>query len=86
MAGSRSRWWWLLGAELAVWAGSWRIMHLEVHRWHHLGPTLRFTPPPVPPGTPQPRPGLPVRGMRAVAVAAPALAAATAVRLWRRTD
>jgi hypothetical protein len=60
----------LVGA-LAIWAGSWRIMYLEVRRWHHLDARLRFVPPPVPPGYPPVRAGMPVRAARVAALLAP---------------
>jgi hypothetical protein len=30
----------LLGG--ALWAGSWYVMHKEIHRWHHVKPSLAF--------------------------------------------
>jgi hypothetical protein len=52
-----------------VWVGSWRIIYLEMFRWHHLTRTLRFNPPPG--GAVVPKPGLPVRAVRVAAVVAP---------------
>jgi hypothetical protein len=49
----------------AAWIVSWRIVYLEIFRWHHMSRTLRFT------GPPGARPGLPVRAIRVVAIAAP---------------
>ncbi|QYN18973.1 hypothetical protein [Amycolatopsis sp. DSM 110486] len=72
--------WWLLAVAVAAWAGSWRIIHLEVTRWHHLDSRLRFTPPPAPPGSPTPHAGLPVIAALVVAGAAP-LVSVVAVRL-----
>jgi hypothetical protein len=63
--------WWTLGTALVLWAGSWQVIYLEVTRWHHLDSRLRFAPPPVPPGSAQPSPGLPVITALIVAVAAP---------------
>ncbi|MET8849817.1 hypothetical protein [Amycolatopsis sp. NPDC004625] len=72
----------LVGA-LAVWASSWRIMYLEVHRWHHLDARLRFAPPPTPPGFPPARAGVPVRAARAAAVLAPPVSVALACSCLR---
>ncbi|MEV4603711.1 hypothetical protein AB0K15_40825 [Amycolatopsis sp. NPDC049253] len=63
--------WWLFAAAATSWAGSWRIIHLEVTRWHHLDSHLHFTPPPAPPGGPAPHAGLPVIVALAVAGVAP---------------
>jgi hypothetical protein len=52
-------------SSAAAWILSWRIVHLEIHRWHHMSRTLRFT------GPSGARPGLPVRTIRVVAIAAP---------------
>ncbi|WP_027944956.1 hypothetical protein [Amycolatopsis taiwanensis] len=65
--------WWLLGTTLVAWAGSWRIIYLEVTRWHHMNSRLRFTPPPAPPGAPPPHAGLPVIMALTVAGTAPLL-------------
>jgi hypothetical protein len=55
-----------------LWVGSWRIVYLEIVRWHHLTRTLRFNPPPTPPGSAiRPKAGLPVRLLRIVALASP---------------
>jgi hypothetical protein len=48
-----------------TWIVSWRIVYLEIFRWHHMNRTLRFT------GPPGARPGLPVRAIRACAIASP---------------
>ncbi len=53
---------WLSGA---AWIVSWRIVYLEIFRWHHMSRTLRFT------GPPGARPGLPVRAIRACAIVSP---------------
>jgi len=66
--------WAVLGAAVVLWAGSWRIMHLEVTRWHHMDARLRFT---------TPSPGLPVITARVVAGAAPLAALGAAVLLAR---
>lgn len=65
----------VLGAALVLWAGSWRIIYLEVTRWHHMDSRLRFT---------TPSPGMPVITLRIVAGAAPATALAAALLLLRR--
>ncbi|MET7991854.1 hypothetical protein ABZU76_13165 [Amycolatopsis sp. NPDC005232] len=78
--------WWLLATGLAAWAGSWRIIHLEVTRWHHLDSRLRFTPPPAPPGSPAPHAGLPVIMALAVAGAAPLVSIVVAVLLLARSS
>ena len=49
----------------AAWIISWRIVYLEITRWHHMSRTLRFT------GPPGAKPGLPVRTIRILAIAAP---------------
>ncbi|MEV6647885.1 hypothetical protein [Amycolatopsis sp. NPDC051371] len=70
---------WATVVSLVVWAGSWRIMYLEVTRWRHLDARLRFVTPEVPPGFPVPRAGRPVRAARAAAVVAPVV---SLVLLW----
>jgi hypothetical protein len=55
----------LLGA--AVWAGSWYLMYLEVHRWHHVKPSLAFNSD-IAPGA---HPGLPLLLLYAACVLAP---------------
>ncbi|WIY00809.1 hypothetical protein QRX60_43275 [Amycolatopsis mongoliensis] len=72
-----------LGVALVLWAGSWRIIYLEVTRWHHMDAHLRFTGPPVVPGRPAPSPGLPVIMAVVAAAAAPLAVLATAVLLAR---
>ncbi|GAB3147435.1 hypothetical protein GCM10027258_40810 [Amycolatopsis stemonae] len=76
--------WVVLGVAVVLWAGSWRIIHLEVTRWHHMDSHLRFIPPPVPPGSPAPSAGLPVIMALTVAAAAPLVTLAAAVLLWRK--
>lgn len=73
--------WWLLGTALVAWAGSWRVIYLEVTRWHHMNSHLRFTPPPVPPGAPPPHAGLPVIMTLSVAGTAPLLTVLAATLL-----
>jgi hypothetical protein len=49
----------------AAWIFSWRIVYLEIFRWHHMSKTLRFT------GPPGAKPGIPVRAIRACAALSP---------------
>lgn len=77
--------WWLLGLALLLWAGSWRVIYLEVTRWHHMDTRLRFTPPTGPSRDMAPHPGLPVIAAVVTACAAPLLTAAIAVLLIVRT-
>jgi hypothetical protein len=63
-----------------AWIVSWRLVYLEIVRWRHLTRTLRFNPPPTPPGAAiRPRPGLPVRLLRVTAIAAPVVFVVTTV-------
>lgn len=57
----------------AAWIFSWRIVYLEIFRWHHMSRTLRFT------GPPGAKPGIPVRAIRACAVLSPLTFLATFV-------
>jgi hypothetical protein len=57
----------VLGA--AVWAGSWYLMHLEIHRWHHVKPSLRFNSD----IAPDAHPGLPLLLLYAACVIGPSL-------------
>jgi hypothetical protein len=77
--------WWTLGTALALWAGSWPVIYLEVTRWHHLDWRLRFTPPSVPPGGPPPSAGLPVIMALIVAEAAPPVVLVSTLLLARST-
>ena len=52
-------------ASAAAWIFSWRVVYLEIFRWHHMSKTLRFT------GPPGASAGLPVRAIRICAIAAP---------------
>jgi hypothetical protein len=55
-----------------AWIVSWRVIYLEIFRWHHMTPTLRFSGPPAPPGVDrQPKPGLPLIAICACAVLSP---------------
>lgn len=73
---------WLSGI---CWLLCWRIVYLEVFRWHHLTKSLRFNPPPPLPGTDiRPGPGMPVRAVRAGAVVAPAVFVAATLAERRR--
>jgi hypothetical protein len=75
--------WALMGVALVLWAGSWRVMYLEVTRWHHMDSRLRFIAPSTLPGGPVPRAGLPVRLARLAAIVAPPTALASASLLRR---
>jgi hypothetical protein len=66
--------WAVLGVASVLWAGSWRIVYLEVTRWHHMDSRLRFS---------TPSPGLPVITLRIVAGAAPVAVLVAAVLLVR---
>ncbi|MEW2503854.1 MULTISPECIES: hypothetical protein [unclassified Amycolatopsis] len=78
--------WWLLAVAGAAWVGSWRIIYLEVTRWHHLDARLRFTPPPGPVGGPVAHAGVPVIMARAVAGVAPLVCVAAVVVLVARAS
>ncbi|HEV3361560.1 MAG TPA: hypothetical protein VG247_32485 [Pseudonocardiaceae bacterium] len=58
----------------AAWIFSWRIVYLEIFRWHHMSRTLRFT------GPPGAKPGIPVRAIRVCAVASPVVFLSTFFR------
>lgn len=61
-----------------LWIASWRIIYLEIFRWHHMSKTLRFTAPePLPGHDEPPRPGLPVKAACVTAVTAPLVFLAT---------
>ena len=63
---------WLRWISGVVWILSWRIIYLEIFRWHHLTRTLRFNPPPPLPGnTVRPKAGLPLITVCVTSVAAP---------------
>ena len=79
------RLWWLLGTALVAWVGSWRVIYLEVTRWHHMNSQLRFTPPPAPPGAPPPSAGLPVITALTVASTAPLVVLLATLLLVRST-
>ena len=71
---------WLRWGTAVAWAFSWRIIYLEVFRWHHMTPTLRFSGPPAPPGVDrQPRPGLPLIAICVCAVVSPIACIATMI-------
>jgi hypothetical protein len=42
---------WLRRISGIVWIFSWYTIYLEIFRWHHMTKSLRFNPPPPPPGT-----------------------------------
>lgn len=53
----------------ALWAGSWYVMHREIHRWHHVKPSLAFNYD----IAPDAHPGLPLILVYAACVAGPLL-------------
>jgi hypothetical protein len=76
----------LLGISAIAWIVSWRILYLEVFRWHHMTRSLRFSPPPPLPGLDSPpKAGVPLIAMCVTAVVAPlAFITATLVERARR--
>jgi hypothetical protein len=68
---------WLGAVSVVLWAGSWILVWHEVFHWHHMTKTLRFEVRDIPPGMPEPTPGLPVIALRAVAILAPVVAVAS---------
>jgi hypothetical protein len=63
---------WLRLISLVLWIFAWRTIYLEIFRWHHMTKSLRFNPPPPPPGTDiRPRAGAPLIAVCVGAVAAP---------------
>ncbi|VVJ24907.1 Uncharacterised protein [Amycolatopsis camponoti] len=65
---------WLSAVSVGLWVGSWIIVWHEIFRWHHMTKTLRFQVRDIPPGIPEPKPGLPVIVLRAVAMLSPIIA------------
>ena len=52
---------WLRRISGIVWIFSWYTIYLEIFRWHHMTKSLRFNPPPPPPGTDvRPKAGAPL--------------------------
>jgi hypothetical protein len=67
-----------------LWAGSWYLMYLEIFRWKHVTPALRFNPGPPMAGTNlRPEPGIPLIALYVACAAAP-LVFVTAVILDER--
>jgi hypothetical protein len=63
---------WLRRISVIIWIFTWRIIYLEIFRWHHMTRSLRFNPPPPLPGTDiRPRAGAPLIAVCVGAVAAP---------------
>jgi hypothetical protein len=63
-----------------VWIWSWYTMYLEIFRWKHVTPSLRFNPGPPLPGTNlQPTPGLPLIALYLACAAAPITFLATSI-------
>ena len=63
---------WLRRFSGMVWIFSWYAIYLEIFRWHHMTKSLRFNPPPPPPGTDiWPEAGAPLKAVCLGAVTAP---------------
>jgi hypothetical protein len=63
---------WLRRISGIVWIFSWYTIYLEIFRWHHMTKSLRFNPPPPPPGTDiRPKAGAPLIAVCLGSVAAP---------------
>jgi hypothetical protein len=63
---------WLRRISVIIWIFTWRIIYLEIFRWHHMTKSLRFNPPPPLPGTDiRPKAGAPLIAVCVGAVAAP---------------
>ena len=63
---------WLRRISGIVWIFSWYTIYLEIFRWHHMTKSLRFNPPPPPPGTDiRPKAGAPLKAVCLGAVTAP---------------
>jgi len=56
-----------------LWALSWSVIYLEIHRWHHMTPGLHLNPPASPPGYPPARPGEFLIGAIVLSIAAPVI-------------
>ncbi|WP_328617144.1 hypothetical protein OHS18_12905 [Amycolatopsis sp. NBC_00355] len=71
---------------LVVWPISWYLVWKEIFHWRHMTKTLRFRAPDPPPGmTVTPKPGVPVRCLRAVAVVSPVVCVlGFTADAWRR--
>ncbi len=71
---------------LVAWPISWYLVWKEIFHWRHMTKTLRFRAPDPPAGvTVTPRPGVPVRCLRAVAVVSPVVCVlGFAGDAWRR--
>ena len=71
---------WLRRISGIIWIFTWRTIYLEIFRWHHMTKSLRFNPPPPPPGTDiRPRAGAPLIAVCVGAVAAPLVFVTAAV-------
>lgn len=71
---------------LVVWPISWYLVWKEIFHWRHMTKTLRFRAPESPAGV-TPRPGMPVRCLRAAAVVSPIVCVlGFAVDAWRGRD
>jgi hypothetical protein len=71
--------------SLVLWGGSWYLVWKEIFHWQHMTKTLRFQFKDAPPGVPEPKPGLPVRALRVVALVSPVAAIVSFAAAVRRT-
>src|SRR2546423_14960925 len=67
-----------------LWAASWWVIYLEIHRWHHMTPGLRLNPPPTPSGYPPAKPGEFLIGAIVASVVAPVVCAVLLALSWTR--
>lgn len=62
-----------------VWISSWFAIYLEIHRWHHMTPSLRLNPP-----DPRGKPGEFVIAVIVSSVIAPVVLVILSIRCWLR--
>ena len=63
---------WLRRISAIAWVFSWYTIYLEIFRWRHMTKSLRFNPPPPPPGTDiRVKAGTPLKAVCLGAVTAP---------------
>ena len=79
---------WLRRISGVVWIFGWSTIYLEIFRWHHMTKSLRFNPPPSPPGTDiRPKAGAPLIAACLGSVAAPLVfLAATMIERMRVSE
>ena len=63
--------WIVVWVSGALWAGSWYLMYLEITRWRHVKPSLRFNADLIPGTDIRPHPGLPLIFLYITFVVAP---------------